>query len=91
MPQRERGQQRKPITTPSATTSNDATSPRVGRFCFSAASSNSPSAPAIVARERQEQRVEPCTATRVAGSEPLNMITPSSPLSHPSVVLHGTS
>lgn len=64
-----------------------ATSAIEGRFSRSATRSAAPSRAAITARaDVRNTGVNPPTATRVAGREPLNIITPRSPLPHPSVV-----
>ncbi|MEY9263503.1 hypothetical protein ABIF23_002898 [Bradyrhizobium elkanii] len=76
----------KPITTPSATMVSDTRSLRCGQGCRSTASSAAPSNAAIAARaEVRNSGENPATATRVAGSEPLKIITPSRPLPQPSI------
>jgi hypothetical protein len=58
-----------------------------GRPCLKTPSRAAPRSAAITARaEVRNNGEKPPTATRVAGSEPLKMITPRKPLPHPSVV-----
>ena len=64
---------------------SDPRSPRAGGFCRSMRSIAAPRRAAITARaDVRNSGVKPPTAIRVAGSEPLKMITPSSPLPQPS-------
>ena len=73
-----------PTTTPTATIRSDGRSRRIGRSCLNTASSPMPSAAASTARaEVRKSGSNPPTATRVAGSEPLKMRTPSIPLPQP--------
>jgi hypothetical protein len=77
----------KPITTPIATIAKGTISLVAGRFCRSARSRAAPNSAAITARaDVRNNGVNPPIATRVAGSEPLKMMTPRRPLPHPSVV-----
>ena len=74
----------KPTTTPSATIASEAGRSRPGASAAAASSSAAPSSAAITARaEVRNSGVKPPTATRVAGSEPLKMMTPRRPLPHP--------
>ena len=78
----------KPTTTPSATTINCAKSFLVGLSSLAARSIPSPKVPAIAARAAvRNSGSKSATATRVAGNEPLKMITPSNPLMKPLDVL----
>jgi hypothetical protein len=64
---------------------SDTRSLRCGQGCRSTASSTAPSTAAITARaEVRNSGENPADRTRVAGSEPLKMITPSRPLPQPS-------
>ncbi len=63
---------------------SEPTSPFAGRLCRSAHSNATPSRAAITARiEVRNTGANPPIAMRVAGKEPLKMITPSRPLPHP--------
>ncbi|MET4765630.1 hypothetical protein ABH970_006002 [Bradyrhizobium ottawaense] len=74
----------KPTTTPMATMVREAKSPRCGRACRSTPSTATPISAAMTARADVRNSAEkPPTATRVAGSEPLKMMTPSRPLPQP--------
>jgi hypothetical protein len=77
----------KPTTTPSATMASEPRSVGAGRLCLRAASRATPSNAAMTARADVRNKGEkPPTATRVAGNDPLKMITPMRPLPHPSAV-----
>ena len=77
----------KPTTTPSPTTTSEPTSLRSGFICRRTTSNAAARAAAITARAEVRNSGEKSpTATRVAGKEPLKMMTPRSPLPHPSVV-----
>ena len=74
----------KPTTTPMATMVSEARSRRCGRACRSKPSTTAPISAAMTARAEVRNSAEkPPTATRVAGSEPLKMMTPRSPLPQP--------
>ena len=78
----------KPTTTPSATMTSETRSPRAGRFSRKTTRRASPSKPAMTARATvRKTGSKSSTATRVAGSDPLKMSTPTNPLIHPLVVL----
>ena len=78
----------KPTTTPSATTTSGSRSRLAGRAWRNTSNSSSPSVPAMVARATvRNTGSKPCTAMRVAGSEPLKINTPTMPLTQPFVVL----
>ncbi len=77
----------KPTTTPSATTRAARDRRARGASRAAASSSAAPSSAAMTARaEVRNSGVKSPTATRVAGSEPLKMMTPRRPLPHPCVV-----
>ena len=70
----------KPSTTPDETMIRDTSCARRGRFWRKPTSSAMASSPAIEARRKVNNNGSiSCTASRVAGSEPLKMITPSKP------------
>ncbi len=78
----------KPTTTPSETMKSDVKSWRAGRFCLKTSSSTTANRPAMLARATvRNTGSKPVTATRVAGSEPLNITTPVRPFSQPLVAL----
>jgi hypothetical protein len=74
-----------PTTTPSATMASAPRSLLAGGFWRRAQSSAAPSSAAITARaDVRNNGSKPPTAMRVAGRDPLKMITPRRPLPHPS-------
>ena len=76
----------KPTTTPAATRASGTMSPAAGRFCRRASSMIAPRIAAMTARmDVRNSGAKPPTATRVAGRDPLKMITPMSPLPHPPI------